>query len=216
MGIPFPREELQVISTTVQMFTNPCLQADIGLLGKVWMDEANKKDARMAALSITEADLQSADRFAELLRQEGVEPEMKDGKNKQIYCFAKTDEFMRGLQEHDNERIRTLAEARLGAKSTLLQTRAETLGWMARRGPMPVYLRYCGAHTTRWSGGDGANWQNFKRGSDIRRAIMAPAGFLLAPIDLSQIECRILNYLAGQEDVIEKFRKGEDPYIGTA
>ena len=45
---------------------------------------------------------------------------------------------------------------------------------------------------------------------------MAPAGFLLAPIDLSQIECRILNYLAGQEDVIEKFRKGEDPYIGIA
>lgn len=216
MGVPFPREELQTISTTVSMFTDPCLQGDIDLLGKVWMDEATKKDARMAALNVASTDLQSSDKFAALLRAEGVEPEMKDGKNKPIYCFAKTDEFMRGLQEHDNERVRTLAEARLGAKSTLNQTRAETLGWMARRGPMPVYLRYCGAHTTRWSGGDGANWQNFKRGSDIRRAIMAPAGFLLAPIDLSQIECRILNYLAGQNDVIEKFRNGEDPYIGIA
>ena len=216
LGKDFPREEYQTLSTTVEMFTNPCLLGDIDLLAKVWTDEATKKDARMAALNVAATDLQSSDKFAELLRAEGVEPEMKEGKNKPIYCFAKTDEFMRGLQEHDNERVRTLAEARLGAKSTLMQTRAETLGWMASRGPMPVYLRYCGAHTTRWSGGDGANWQNFKRGSDIRRAIMAPPGFLLAPIDLSQIECRILNYLAGQDDVIEKFRKGEDPYIGTA
>jgi DNA polymerase len=45
---------------------------------------------------------------------------------------------------------------------------------------------------------------------------MAPQGYLLAPIDLSQIECRILNYLAGQEDVIDKFRNGEDPYVGIA
>jgi DNA polymerase len=216
LGKDMPREEYQVISTTVKMFTEPCLVGDIDMLGKVWVDEATKKDARMAALNVTSTELQSSDKFAELLRAEGVEPETKDGKNKAIYCFAKTDEFMRGLQEHDNERVRTLAEARLGAKSTLMQTRAETLGWMASRGPMPVYLRYCGAHTTRWSGGDGANWQNFKRGSDIRRAIMAPLGFLLGTIDLSQIECRILNYLAGQEDVIEKFRKGEDPYIGIA
>ena len=212
----FPVEELAVVDATVKMFVDPCLEGDVDLLAKVWVDEATRKDARMAGLNVSEADLQSSERFAALLRDEGVEPEMKDGKKKPVYCFAKTDEFMRGLQEHDNDRVRTLAEARLGAKSTITQTRAETLGWMARRGKMPVYLRYCGAHTTRWSGGDGANWQNFKRGSDIRRAIMAPAGFLLAPIDLSQIECRVLNYLAGQEDVIEKFRKGEDPYIGIA
>ena len=194
------------------MFTEPMLVGDLDMLAKVWTDEATKKDARMAALNITATDLQSSDKFAELLRAEGVEPETKEGKNKQIYAFAKTDEFMRGLQEHDNERVRTLAEARLGAKSTLMQTRAETLGWMARRGAMPVYLRYCGAHTTRWSGGDGANWQNFKRGSDIRRAIMAPTGFLLAPVDLSQIEARLLNYLAGQQDVIAAFAEGRDLY----
>ena len=212
LGRDMPREEYQTISTTVKMFTEPCLVGDVDLLGKVWVDEATKKDARMAALNVSSAELQSADKFAALLRAEGVEPETKEGKNKPIYCFAKTDEFMRGLQEHDNERIRTLCEARLGAKSTLTQTRAETLGWMASRGNMPVYLRYCGAHTTRWSGGDGANWQNFKRGSDIRRAIMAPPGFLLAPIDLSQIECRIVNHLAGQQDIIQAFREGRDLY----
>ena len=216
LGKDFPREEYDVVDSTVRMFTEPCLRGDIDMFVKVWTDEAGKKEQRMAALNIVEADLQSSEKFAQLLRAEGMEPETKEGKNGPIYAFAKTDEFMRELLEHDNDRIRTLAEARLGAKSTLMQTRAETLGWMARRGSMPVYLRYCGAHTTRWSGGDGANWQNFKRGSNIRRAIMAPPGFLLAPIDLSQIECRLLNYLAGQEDVVEKFRKGEDPYIEIA
>lgn len=155
LGKEMPRDEYQVIDTTVRMFTEPCLIGDIELLGKVWTDEATKKDARMAALNVSATELQSSDKFAELLRAEGVEPEMKEGKNKPIYCFAKTDEFMRGLQEHDNERVRTLCEARLGAKSTLNQTRAETLGFMSQRGAMPVYLRYCGAHTTRWSGGDG-------------------------------------------------------------
>lgn len=216
MADGFPVEELEVIDTTVRMFSEPCLRADAELLAQVWEREAVLKQQRMAELNVTEADLQSSERFAQLLRDEGMEPEQKEGKNGPIYAFAKTDQFMRDLCEHDNERVRTLAEARLGAKSTLMQTRAETLGWMASRGPMPVYLRYCGAHTTRWSGGDGANWQNFRRGSDIRKAIMAPEGYLLAPIDLSQIECRVLNYLAGQDDVIEKFRNGVDPYIGIA
>jgi DNA polymerase len=61
-----------------------------------------------------------------------------------------------------------------------------------------------------------SNFQNFKRGSDLRRAILAPEGYELATIDLSQIECRLLNFLAGQEDVIERFRSGGDPYVGIA
>lgn len=216
MGVPFPMDELDVIDATIKMFVEPVLRGDTDLLAQVWESEATKKAQRLAELNVTAADLASAERFAQLLRDEGVEPATKDGKNGLIYAFAKTDQFMRDLLEDENGRVRTLAEARLGEKSTLMQTRAETLGWMARRGPMPVYLRYCGAHTTRWSGGDGANWQNFKRGSDIRRAIVAPEGFLLAPIDLSQIECRVLNYLAGQWDVIEKFKNGVDPYVGIA
>ena len=83
---------------------------------------------------------------------------------------------------------------------------------------MPVYLRYAGAGTLRVSGGDGANWLNFKRGSAIRKAILAPEGFLLGPVDSSQIECRVLHYLAGGADdpVIQKFRNDEDPYVDLA
>ena len=214
----FPPEELKVIDTTVKMFTEPVLKADSELLAKIWEDENTKKADRVAALQVDPAELRSNDKFIALLQAEGIEPEYKQGKNEQIPAFAKTDDFMRGLLEHDNERVRTLAEARLGEKSTLAQTRAATLGYMASRGPLAVYLRYAGAGTLRVSGGDGANWLNFKRQSAMRRAIMAPDGFLLAPVDASQIECRVLHYLAGgpSEPVIQKFRNKEDPYVDLA
>jgi DNA polymerase family A len=132
------------------------------------------------------------------------------------YSFAKTDDFMRDLLEHEDERVRMLAEARLAAKSSAIETRAERLGWMSTRGPLCVYLNYCGAHTTRWSGGDKVNFQNFKRGGPIAEAIEAPAGHCLVVNDASQIECRLLNEIAGQHDVIERFRNKEDPYVTIA
>jgi DNA polymerase family A len=219
----FPAEEYPIVDTTVRFYTEPTLRGDIDLLAKVWSDEDQAKKERLDRLEVLGSDLRSAAKFAELLRAAGVEPETKSGKAfaktgvvSEIYCFAKTDPFMRDLLTHDSERVRALAEGRLGEKSTLLQTRAETLGWMARRGPLPIYLRYAGAHTTRWSGGDGSNFQNQKRGSELRRAICAPEGSLILVTDLSQIEARILCWLAGQQDYLEKFRKGEDPYVAMA
>lgn len=214
--IPFPAEELEIISMTVKMFTEPQLVGDIETFGKVWTAEAQRKQAMLAEIKVDPKALQSADKFAELLRAEGIEPEKKPGKSGDIYAFAKTDQFMQDLQEHEDERVRTLAEARIGLKSTLDQTRAERLGYMGQRGAMPVYLAYCGAHTTRWSGGDRVNWQNLKRGSALRKGNRAPPGYKAIKADKSQIECRILNYVAGQEDVIQRFANKEDPYIGIA
>jgi DNA polymerase len=39
---------------------------------------------------------------------------------------------------------------------------------------------------------------------------------LIGKLDLSQIECRVLNTLAGQWDVVEKFKRGEDLYVWNA
>jgi len=215
----FPREELGVVDLTIKMFSEPMLRGDLDLLASIWEEEDRAKGPRMAALGVTSQDLQSADKFAELLRQEGIEPEKKKGKNGDIYAFAKTDPFMRDyLLEHESERVRTLAETRLAVKSTVLQTRAETFGWMARRGPMPVYLRYAGAGTLRFSGGDGTNFTNLKRQHPIRKSLKSPEGYWLAPVDSSQIECRVAHYLAGgpDEPVIQIFKRGEDPYVGIS
>ena len=214
LGKDFPRDEYESVDTTIKMFTEPMLQADIPMLGKVWSGENTKKASCMEELGVTSEDLQSADKFAELLRAEGIEPQQKQGKKGLIWAFAKTDPFMKELQNDEDERIQTLVEARLGAKSTLIQTRAETIGWMARRGLLCIYLRYAGAHTSRWSGGDGANWQNGVPA--INEAVIPPEGYVAARPDASQIECRILNYIAGQTDKIDDFRLGRDPYVGVA
>lgn len=214
----FPVSELDVVDSVIRMFTDPVLDLDTAMLAKLWEEEATRKAAGIDALGVNGAELRSSERFTQLLVEEGIEIEYKDGKNGPIPAFAKNDPFMRDfLVEHDNPRVRALAEARLDEKSTLLQTRAATLGWVASRGPAPVYLFYSGAGTLRPSGGDGCNWLNFKRGSPIRRAVKAPAGFYLAPVDASQIECRVAHYLADPTNpILQKFRNNEDPYSDTA
>lgn len=214
----FPVEEYLVLDEILRMFTEPVLRADRPLLRQIWEQEETAKAARAAALGIDPSELQSADKFQALLEAEGVEVEYKAGKNGPIPAFAKTDDFMRSLLDDADERVRALAEARAGEKSTILQTRAATLGWMASRGGgrLPVYLNYSGAGTLRPSGGDGANWLNFKRGSTLRSAILAPEDHWLAPVDSSQIEFRVGLYLAGQTDVLDTIRAGGDPYVAIA
>lgn len=227
----FPQEELDLIDSTVRMFTDPCLVGNTPLLGAIWQEEVRSRAALLDELGVTGADLRKDQVFAQLLRNEGVEigdpqtaldeqdldaPGLKPGKNGPIFAFAKTDDFMRELEDDEDPRIAMLAEARIAEKSNITQSRAERLGWMSTRGALCVYLQYAGAHTRRWSGGDKVNWQNRKRGGVLEKAIEAPAGHAIVVRDASQIECRILNFVAGQTDVIERFRNKEDPYTKIA
>ena len=212
MAADFPKEEFALIDLTVRMFTEPVLRGDLDLLRKVWYDERDRKRSLLADLQISKEDLRSSAKFAGLLRSEGVEPETKTSiKSNTVFAFAKTDEFIRELREHPNERVRNLVEARLGIKSSLNQTRAETIGGSASRGELPIYLSYCAAHATRWSGGDSVNWQNLPRSGELRKSLLAPIGRKLCVVDLSQIECRLGNWLAGQEDVLAIFKNGGTP-----
>jgi hypothetical protein len=213
----FPSEEYEVVDSIIRMFVDPGLRADTNMLADLWESEARAKTARMSALGIVESEVQSAAKFQALLEAEGVEIGYKENpKKKLIPAFAKNDDFMLELLEHDDDRIRALAEARIGAKSTLLQTRAATLGEMGNRGALCVYLRYCGAATLRPTGGDSSGFLNLKRNSPLRRALHAPKGYLLGPVDASQIEFRVAMELAGQQDVLDTMRAGGDPYVTLA
>jgi hypothetical protein len=68
-------------------------------------------------------------------------------------------------------------------------------------GRMVYELKYFGASPGRWAGGGGLNVQNFNRketeGLDVRKCIMAAPGHVLAVADYSQIEARVLLFLAG-------------------
>lgn len=212
----FPECEYPIVDITVRMFTEPRLVGDQALLLDIQQKELEHKQSLIDALGATKKQLGSNELFSNLLRAEGIEIEYKPGKNGPIPAFAKTDSFMRALQDSENETVSALADARLSIKSSIIETRSKRIYDMSTRGPLAVYLYYSGAHTRRWSGGDATNFQNLNRGSAIRRGIRAPEGFLLAKPDQAQGECRILNWFAGQSDVIERFRQGADPYIGIA
>jgi len=86
---------------------------------------------------------------------------------------------------------------------------------------VPVYdIRNCGPRNrfcangklVHNSGGDKMNMQNLPRGSELRKSLTAPDGFKIAVGDCSQIECRLLNYEAGERWVLDAFAEGRDLY----
>ena len=85
----FPSEEYCVVDSVIRMFVEPVLRADADLLADLWEKEAGAKQTRMQALGITEADVQSADKFQALLEAEGVEIQHKQEQNDPIAQFAK-------------------------------------------------------------------------------------------------------------------------------
>lgn len=215
----FPKKELKLIDTTLRMFTDPVLELDRAHLERHLAEVTARKSALLDDAGITEKkDLMSNPKFAGMLRSHGVEPPMKVSPTtgKETYAFAKGDEDFVALLEHDNENVQTLMAARLGNKSTIEETRTQRFIDIAKRGPLPVPIRYYAAHTGRWGGSDKINLQNLpSRGPNakqIKNSIMAPAGYTLIDADSAQIEARVLAWLAEQEDVVQTFAENGDVY----
>ena len=210
--MPFPTFELSLIDLTLRMFTEPVLELHSVRLHNHLLAVRQRKEELLQ--NFDRDTLMSNPKFAELLKGYGIEPPMKVSlaNGKQTYAFAKTDEEFKALLEHPNQEVQTLVAARLGTKSTLEETRTFRFFNMAKRGPMPVPLRYYAAHTGRWGGDDKVNLQNLPKNSDIKHAIVAPNGYKLVDSDSSQIEARTLAWLAEQNDLVEAFENGQDVY----
>jgi DNA polymerase len=212
MSQGFPKVELRLIDLTVRMFTEPVLQLDKEMLDMHLTLEKARKAELLAAFD--KDTLMSNPQFANLLVSFGVTPPMKKSPatGKQTFAFSKTDEEFKALLEHPDTRVQAVVAARLGTKSTIEETRTERFIGIASRGPMPVPLRYYAAHTGRWGGDDKINLQNLQRTSPLKMAILAPYGDVMIDSDSSQIEARTLAWLAGQDDLVEAFDRGEDVY----
>ncbi len=228
LGAGFPQDELRTIDMTLRMYTDPVLRLDQQTIQREIDLEQQRKDNLLASLGggVQAKELRSNDKFAEVLRQLGVNPPTKVSAKtgKTTWAFAKNDADFKALMEHDDPAVRAAVEARLGHKSTQKATRAARFMGIAKRmGTLPVPLAYYSAHTGRYGGTDGINMQNLPRASRkdpdsglLRKAIVAPPGHKLVVADLSQIEARLLVWQAGQDDKVAAFAQGRDTYSEQA
>lgn len=214
LAIDFPIVELKLIDLTIRMFTEPQLWLDQDILYEHLMDVVSAKHALTRSVEANREELMSNGQFAELLRMRGVEPPTKisPATGKETYAFAKSDEEFKALLEHSDPVVQMLVAARLGVKSTLEETRTQRFLDIAKRGMLPIPLRYYAAHTGRWGGDDKINMQNLPRKSPLKKAVMAPPGHVFIDCDSSQIEARTLAWLAGQNDLVQAFENGDDVY----
>ena len=225
----FPRSEFDLIDMTLRMYIQPVLRVNDALLVQRLEDIREEKAKLLQGLMFrlecadeeeVRKKLSSNPQFAQVLRDFGIVPPMKISAKtgKEAYAFAKTDEDFIELQEHEDPFIQQLCAVRLGTKSTIEESRIERFIEIGNRnrGLLPVPLKYYGAHTGRWSGMDMVNFQNLpsrdKRKKALKNAITAPDDNYIINCDSSQIEARVLAWLAGQDDVTEQFARGEDVY----
>lgn len=214
----FPKQELKIIDLTLRMFIDPILDLDLGLLEEHLLDTKERKDRLLEDAGVTKEELMSNPKFAEVLTELGVVPPMKISPTtgKETLALAKNDDGFKALAEHEDVRVQSLVAARLGNKSTLEETRTQRFIDIAKRGTLPVPVKYYAAHTGRWGGSDKINMQNLPsrgpNGKKLKNSIIAPDGYKLIDADSAQIEARVLAWLAGQDDLTEAFANGEDVY----
>lgn len=225
-----PMKEIRLIDLTLRMYIEPKLIIDPILVQKEIELDQVKKDAlleKLSTLSLGEKSLSSNNQFAELLQTLGVEPPTKVSlkTGKKTWAFAKGDSDFLALLESEDPLVVAAVEARMGTKSTQKQSRAQRFLGIHKRmqGYLPVPLGYYNAHTGRYGGMEKINLQNLPRASKkdensglLRKAIMAPAGMSLVVMDFSQIEARMLAWLADQRDKVEAFANKRDVYSEQA
>ena len=228
----FPQNELDLIDMTLRMFTEPVFHVDDVLLQDRLIELKEEKMALLQTLmeqlkckdeEAVRKKLASGTQFAAILTEHNIEVPMKPSKGKKskgkmTYALAKNDEGFLALAEHDDEFIQQLCAVRLGTMSTLEESRIQRFIDTGKRnkGRLPIPLKYYGAHTGRWAGSDKVNFQNLpsrdKKKKTLKNAVIPPDDYVVINCDSSQIEARILVWLAGQEDVIQQFANGEDVY----
>jgi DNA polymerase len=166
------------------MFVNPKLVLNVPLLEKTAKEEGERRANIFKEIGIDKAEFASNVKFPKLLLSKGYEVPTKKSlrTGKDIPALALGDPEFLEMVETENEELKSLCEARIAAKSTLLETRSTKLSAIGKTGLWPFDVEFSGADQThRFSGGGGAggNPQNFTRGSALRAAVEVPEGYSL-------------------------------------
>jgi len=229
----FPQSEIDLIDLTLRMYTEPLLEVDDALLQDRLIEVQLEKSELLQGLMVkleceteecVRAKLASNKQFAEILQELGVivPTKISPATGKETYALAKGDQGFIDLLEHEDPFIQQLCTVRLGTKSTIEESRIERFIGIGSRnkGKLPIPLKYYGAHTGRWAGSDKVNFQNLpardKKKKALKNAIIPPDGHKVINADSSQIEARVLVWLAGQNDVVQWYKEERDVYCEFA
>lgn len=186
-----PTWELRIAHIHTLMAAVPVLRFDCGILESMAAEDTTTSKALLDIV-------RSNEKFRELLIALGFDPPKS---------LSKNSLFMTKLKAHPDLAIRELADIRLNAKSNLNRTRAQRM--LDIGAPLPVPLRYFGAHTGRSSGDQGLNMQNLPAGGKLREALLPPPGHKFIVVDSSQIEPRVLAELADDDNLREACYSGD-------
>ena len=214
MAEGYPQSELDLIDMTVRMFVEPQITLDRGLLIQHKEQVAAETAEKIEASGTTREVLASQPKFAAHIESLGITvPTKKSPRTgEMIPAFSKNDaaylQMMRAYPEHQH-----IWDGREAVKSRIEETRAERfLSAVNPDGTFSVPLRYYAAHTGRFGGSEKINLQNLPRGSKLRSALTAKEDHYLYIVDLSNIEARMLAWLANEESLLMSFAAGEDVY----
>lgn len=214
-----PPSELDLIDLTCRMFCEPKLKIDRERLTKYYNEQMRNAEATIDAAGIDRKILSSNQQFAEYMQQTLlITPPTKVSPTtgEDIPALGKNDKAFTQMQKMYPEH-QHIWDARVAVKSRINETRAKRfLDAACDEDFLPVPLRYYAAHTGRFGGTEKLNMQNLPRGGELRKCIIAPEGQLLYVADLSNIEARMLAWLAGEEELLEQFANGDDIYSNFA
>lgn len=213
--------EERVLSATINWFAYPTLELDQELLQSELTLIQDNKTKLIEASGFTKAELSSNSIFVSKVEALGLEfPTKLNPKGQPIHATGKSDpEFLELKEQHPE--LHHIWDARDAIKSTLLESRVQTLQQIAQLGvtktglpSLPVPLNYFGASTGRWSGAGGLNLQNLPnlRTSLLRKCIVAPKDHVIVVVDSSQIELRVNMFWCGQTDMHDILASGKDLY----
>jgi len=215
----YPQKELDIIDITCRMFVEPKIYLNKPLLIAHKAEVVEATLGKIAASGLTREQLASQKQFAQYLEEElsiTVPTKKSIRTGEMIPAFSKTDaaysQMCTMYPQHQH-----IWDAREAVKSRIEETRAQRLlDGCTTAGTLPVPLKYYAAHTGRFGGSEKINLQNLPRSSKLRNALQAGPNQMLYIADLSNIEARMLAWLAKEEDLLKSFAAGEDVYSNFA
>jgi len=215
----YPDRELDLIDLTCRMFVEPKIVLDKQMLEDHRDDVIKTTQTLIKESGLTREVLASQVKFTQHLTDELqlVIPKKKSPRTgEMIPALSKSDPgYIQMTTSHPE--YKHIWDGREAVKSRIEETRANRfLDSVNPDGTISVPLRYYAAHTGRFGGAEKLNLQNLPRGSALRTALRSPAGQLMYVADLSNIEARMLAWLAKEQDLIDAFATGRDVYCEFA